>query len=193
MSKSRKVLLSILVLGIAGSAAGFGVFSAFSSTTTNAGNSFAAGTVNVGSNDAGQFLYNVSNQKPGDSVTKCIKVTYSGSLDSDVHLYTPDSVGSLGQYLDMTVTPGTQPGAAFPGCTGFTPDSGATAWSGTLAQFAAAKNSYANGLSFNPGGSTKWATSDSVVYRVSLSLQDTNSAKGASTGAHSFVWEARNQ
>jgi hypothetical protein len=37
------------------------------------------------------------------------------------------------------------------------------------------------------------ATGDSVVYRFSTSVQDVNLAQGATTGAHSFTWEARNQ
>ena len=71
--KSRKFLLSALVVAVLGSVAAFGVFAAFSQTTVNSGNSFAAGTVTIGDNDAGSALYNVSNRKPGDSVTSCIR------------------------------------------------------------------------------------------------------------------------
>ena len=47
MSKKEKLLLSILVVGVAGIVAAFGVFSAFSSQTSNPGNNFTAGTVNI--------------------------------------------------------------------------------------------------------------------------------------------------
>src|SRR4051794_14461644 len=103
---TRKILLSALVLALFGSIAGFGVFSAFSVTTVNSGNSFAAGTVTIGDNDAGSALYNVSNRKPGDTVTSCIRVTYSGTLASDVKLYTADPIGAIGPYVNLTIDPG---------------------------------------------------------------------------------------
>ena len=78
-------------------------------------------------------MYNVSNKKPGDTVTQCIKVTYTGSLDSDVKLYTSSSIGSLGPYIDLQVRPGSG-NPTFPGCTGFTPDA-ADLYNDTLANF----------------------------------------------------------
>ena len=44
MSKKEKLLLSMLVVGITAGLAAFGVFSAFSSQTSNPGNNFTAGT-----------------------------------------------------------------------------------------------------------------------------------------------------
>jgi hypothetical protein len=191
----RKLFLSLLVVGLLGALAGFGAFSAFTSTTANPGNSFAAGTVALGDNDAGAAFYSLSNQKPGSSTTKCIKVTYTGTLDADVKLYTTSSIGSLGQYVDLTITPGTQPTSTFPDCTSFTPDAGGAIFNNTLQNFATNHASYATGLSDYPGSSTKWVTNDAVVYRFVLTLQSgtPDSAQGGSTGAHSFTWEARNQ
>ena len=65
MGTTRKLLLSCLVLGVVGAAAGFSTFSAFSGTTTNSGNTFATGTVTISDNDAGGALYNVPNALPG--------------------------------------------------------------------------------------------------------------------------------
>lgn len=197
MMEPRKVLLTLLVLGATGSVVAFSAFSAFSSTTSNPNNSFAAGTVNISDNDAGAALYSVSNQKPLVTTDKCIKVTYTGSLDSDVKLYTTSSLGSLAPYVNLTITPGTQPTSTFPDCTGFVAD-GAALFNGTLSGFATAHNSYANGLVDTPGTvATKWVTSDAVVYKFSLTLQDNNAANGGasplSTGTHAFTWEARNQ
>ena len=53
--------------------------------------------------------------------------------------------------------------------------------------------SFANGLTDNPLAATKWQTNDAVTYRFRVSVQDNNSAQGASTGTHSFTWEAQNQ
>jgi hypothetical protein len=195
MKTTTKVLLTALCVGALGSLAAMGVFGAFSSTTTNAGNTITAGTVAIADNDAGAAMYSLTNAKPGESVSKCIKVTYTGSLDADVHLYTTSTIGSLGQYVELTITPGTQATSTFPSCTGFTPDSGGALYSGTLASFATTKNSYANGVVDYPGSGTKWAANESVVYQVTATLQSSapESAQGATTGAHTFTWEARNQ
>jgi Camelysin metallo-endopeptidase len=194
VSKARRVLITMLVLGVAGTVAGWGTFSAFSSTTSNTGNSFAAGTVYLSDNDAGSAMYSVSNQKPGDTLTKCIKVTYTGSLDSTVKLYA-SSVDTLGSYVSLTLTPGTGT-PTFPGCTGFTAASGGAIYTGTLKGFADTYSSYSNGLALNVGSSSTWVTNDAVVYQFTLTMQDNNSANGGSspltTGSHSFTWEARN-
>lgn len=195
MSKTRRLLVTLVVVGLVGTVGGWATFSAFSSTTSNSGNTFAAGTVAIEDNDAEAVMYNVSNQKPGDTLTRCIKVTYTGSLDSTVKLYA-SAVGAVGTYITLTVTPGTST-SAFPDCSGFTADAGAL-YSGTLKGFADIHTSYANGLADNPGTvATKWATSDVVAYQFVLTLQDDNAANGGatalSTGAHSFTWEAHNQ
>jgi predicted ribosomally synthesized peptide with SipW-like signal peptide len=196
MKTSTKVLLTVLCVGAFGSLAAMGVFGAFSSTTTSAGNQITAGTVTIGDDDAGAAMYSLTNAKPGESVTKCIKVTYTGSLDADVHLYTTSVIGSLGQYVELTITPGTQASPSFPSCTGFVADSGGALYSGTLQSFGTAKNSYANGVVDYPGTSaTKWVANDSVVYQVTATLQSAapEAAQGLTTGAHTFTWEARNQ
>jgi hypothetical protein len=190
-----KILLTVLAMSSLGGLSAMGVFGAFSSTTSSASNQFASGTVALGDNDLGASLYNVSNAKPGESFSKCIKVTYTGSLDADVHLYTTSSIGTLGQYVELTITPGSQASPSFPSCTGFTADSGGALYSGTLAAFATAKNSYANGVVDYPGSSTKWQTNESVVYQFTVTLQSSapEAAQGLTTGSHTFTWEARNQ
>jgi predicted ribosomally synthesized peptide with SipW-like signal peptide len=189
---SRKVLLSLLVVGAIGSVVALGAFSAFSSTTSNDNNNFTAGTVALADNDANAALYTLTNQKPGVTTDRCIKVTYSGSLDSDVKLYSSAIAGTGSNLINLTVTPGTQGGApAFPSCTGFVADAGAPLYNSVASGF---PTTYATGIADNPGTvATKWATGDSVVYRFSTSVQDVNGAQGATTGTHSFTWEARNQ
>ena len=139
--RARKVLVSLVVIGLVGTVAGLGAYSAFTSTTTNSGNSFASGTVTLADNDSGAAMYSVSNRKPGDSVTQCIRVDYTGTLDADVKLYTPSTIGSLGPYIDVQVRPGSG-NPTFPGCTGFTPDA-ADIYNDTLANF---PTSYATGI-----------------------------------------------
>jgi hypothetical protein len=192
VQNARKILLSVLVIGALGSIVALGAFSAFSSSTTNPGNSFSAGTVAISDNDANGAMYNLTNQEPSDPKSNCIRVTYTGSLDSAVKLYTGSTLGAGAQYVDLTITPGTQGGApAFPACTGFVA-SGAPIYSGTLANFASSHSSWANGLAAPGPSAANWSTADNVVYRFTTTLQDDNSAQGASSGSHDFTWEAQN-
>lgn len=196
MRLRRKILITIGVVALVGAAAGVGTYSAFSSTTSNSGNTFAAGTVHLTDNDADGAMYNVSDGAPGTSVVKCVKLTYGGTLASDVKLYTISSVGSVGNQINLTIEKGTSAGSpAFPGCGTFSSES--TVYTGTLGGFVSTKNSYANGVAAYPASQTQWNQNDTLVYRFTLSLQDDNSANGGATplttGAHAFTWEARNQ
>jgi predicted ribosomally synthesized peptide with SipW-like signal peptide len=178
MTRARKFALSAVVLAAAVAVVGIGTYSAFSATTTNSGNSIAAGTVVLGDNDSNAAMYTVTNQKPGDTFQQCIKVDYTGSLSSTVKLYTTSTIGALGPYIDLQIRTGSGT-PTFPGCTGFTPD-GADLYSGTLANFGSTYTSWANG--------------NSVVYRFTLTLQASapDAAQNTSTGSHAFTWEARN-
>ena len=195
MSNLKKVLATLVVVGVVGVLAAFGTFSAFSSTTSNPGNEFKAGTVTLADNDSGTALYNNQAAKPGTTVTKCINVTYTGTLDSDVRLYVPETIGALGPYTDLTITPGTQTSPSFPSCTGFTADSGGAIFNGTLSAFATAHSSWSNGLATYPSGQTKWSTNNNVVYQVTATVDAAtpDSAQGATTNAHSLTWQSQNQ
>jgi hypothetical protein len=194
MTRARKLALSAMVLAAAVAAIGIGTYSAFSATTTNSGNAIAAGTVVLGDNDVNQAMYNVANQKPGDTFQQCIKVDYTGSLSSTVKLYTASTIGSLGQYIDLQIRTGSG-SPTFPGCSGFTPD-GSDLYSGTLANFASTYTNWSNGLlDAGPGANTSWVNGNSVVYRFTLTLQSSapDAAQNTSTGSHAITWEARNQ
>jgi predicted ribosomally synthesized peptide with SipW-like signal peptide len=187
---SRKLLLTLLVVGVVGSLAGMGTFSAFSSTTSNDNNSFQAGTVYITDNDSNAAMYAVTNAKPGDSATSCITVTYLGTLNATVHLYGLNTGGALSPYVNLTVEQGTS-SSPFGNCGTFTPTS--TIYSGTLSVL---PTTYAGGIATNPGAGF-WATNNQVSYRFTVTLADDNNANGQgsgpiSTGSHSFVWEAQN-
>jgi hypothetical protein len=196
MARTEKVLLSMLVVGVLCGVTTFGVFGAFSATTQNAGNEISTGTVAFSDNDAGSALYNVTVAKPGTSVAKCIKTTYTGTLPSTVKLHTSTSTsGPLAQYIDLKITQGTSTATTFPDCTGFAPAaSGAEIFNGTLAAFTAGKQGYTNGIATAPAGETTWAPGASVVYKIEATLQASTpeSGQGSSSGVHDFVWEARN-
>jgi hypothetical protein len=195
VKRRSRVALSALVVGVLGSIAGLGVYGLFTATTQNAGNEISAGTVEFSDNDSGAALYNVTGVRPGETISRCIKTTYTGSLPALVRLYSPSSPGPLAQYIDLTIAQGTQPTATFPGCTGFAADATGTIFSGTLQSFEQTKNSYANGVATVPVGKTGWASGEALVYRVQATLQASapDSSQGWSSGSHAFVWEARSQ
>jgi hypothetical protein len=194
MTRFRKLLATVAVIGAVAGLSGWATWAAFSATTASSDNSLAMGTVAISDNSLGSFMYQVTGAKPGDTVTRCVKATYTGTLAADVKLYA-SPVGAVGQYVNLTVTPGTG-SPTFPGCTGFVAD-GAAIYTGTLKGFADTHADYATGLVDNPGSGTSWTTNDSVVYQLTLTVQDDNNANGVAssltTGAHTFTFEARNQ
>lgn len=196
MSLVRKLLLSALVVGLACTAMAAATWSSFSSTTANPSNSFSAGTVAIADNDAGASLLSLSSATPGSSSTGCIRVTYTGSLSSSVHIY-GSTTGSLAQYLNLVITRGTQSAPSFPSCTGFTADAtnyiGAGAgvvYSGTLANFGSANHDFASGLA-DPAS---WAQGDAHTYKASVTLPSgaAAAAQGLASSA-TLSWEAQNQ
>lgn len=204
--RSRRILLVMLLLGLVGSAGSAGTLSAFSSTTVNAGNVFRAGTVLLSDNDGGVTpMFNVTNAKPTYSETHCIRLTYGGSLDAAVKIYTASSIGAVGQYVTMTITQGTEASSTFPTCqAGFTAFGSNPVFSGklccTAGSFASQYTGFATGLALLPGAAaTKWTggANEAVVYKFVLSLDDNNAANGAgsgqlSTGSFDITWEAQN-
>jgi predicted ribosomally synthesized peptide with SipW-like signal peptide len=186
MTKMRKVLLSLAIVGVTGSLISFGVFAAFSATTSNPNNSFAAGTVSISDNDGGTAAYSVSNRKPGDFAESCVRVTYTGSLANTIKLYRSAFTGGTGldQYVDLAITKGTGTAAD---CSDF---SGSTSvYSGTLN---ALGSNWAGGTALTNGSNqASWSQNDAVTYRVRATLQDNNAAQGLATGTHSLVFEAQ--
>ena len=189
--RTRKLLLSLLVVGAVGSVAAWGVLAAFTATTTNSGNTITAGTVAIGQHAGATTLYSASNQGPGATTVGCVRVTYTGSLASSVKLYT-SAAPSNGDDFNLTVERGS--GLSSPdntmNCTGFT--SSSTAFNGTLDTFA---TTYAGGVDGKAGGGA-WAQNDAVDYRFTVEVVDDATpnahSSSVSTGAHSFTWEARN-
>jgi predicted ribosomally synthesized peptide with SipW-like signal peptide len=189
----RKILGSMVVLGLVGVVAGVGTWSAFSATTANTGNSFSAGTVVLADNDSGAMFVNLTGLKPGDSYTNCIRVDYTGSLAANVKLYGTTGGTGLDPYLNLTVTRGTA--GAWNTCAGWTADStdyigsgAGVIYSGTLQGFA---DSYAAGLVDAPGATESWTNAESHYYRFNITVADNNAAQGL-TATQTFTWEARN-
>ena len=62
-------------------------YAAFTDTTDNSGNSWAAGTVTITDDDEGRAMFAATNLAPGSSGSEEITVTYEGTLDALVKVY----------------------------------------------------------------------------------------------------------
>jgi hypothetical protein len=193
MNRSKQILRTLLVVGVVGGLATLGAFSAFTSQADNPNNRVSAGTVTLADNDGGNAAYDFEGAKPGDFEQSCITVSYSGSLNADVKLFTPSTIGDLGPHVNLKVEPGsfTTAPPAYPSCSNFAPD-GAAIFDAALSTF---PTSYAGGVSDYPGSTSAWQSGNSVVYRVTatLSASAPDTAQGDTTGLHTLRWEARNQ
>lgn len=191
MSTRRKLLVTLGVVAVMGLGV-FGTFAAFTATSTNSGNKIDSGTVKV-DDDSGTTtkLYDVSNQKPGQSTSACIRIKYNGSLAASVKLYLAGTVTNGADYnlqvergSGLTTVDGTR------SCAGFV--SAATIHNGTLGSF---PTTYGGGYDGKAGGAA-WAQNDTVDYRFTVTQNDDATANAhttvTSSGTHTFTWEARN-
>jgi hypothetical protein len=193
VNRATRLLTALIATGLIAVASGRATFAAFTSTTTNPNNAIASGTVVIADNDAGNVMWNVTNQLPtSPAIVRCIRVTYSGTLPATVRLYTTTAASALDPFLNVTVEKGTMPAATtFSNCTGFVAQATISP-TGTLQAFKAARTGWANGLTAFPGAQTAWNTADSLVYRFTVQTQNVFAAQGL-TGQVVFTWEAQNQ
>jgi hypothetical protein len=139
-------------------------------------------------------MFNITGAKPGESWTRCIKVTYNGSIPALVHLYMQNTTGELAKYLNVTMTQGTQASTSFPSCTGFTPDATGVIFEGPA--YSPVSGGWELGLPVSPAGSVEghWNQGTSLVFKFTMTLESTtpDSLQNSSLGNTTIVWEARN-
>jgi hypothetical protein len=129
--------------------------------------------------DGGAPLFTAAALQPGERVTNCIQIKYSGTKDAPVTLAGNGS-GSLDQYLDVDIARGN--GGSHGDCTGF---SGTPIFSGTLAEFLRTGDSADNAI-------PAWTANEgepSRTFRVSVALRDVPQAEGQ-TASVNFEWSA---
>jgi hypothetical protein len=194
---SRKVATVVSLVAIPAALAVSGLVvaqassSAYSATTVSPTSNWASGTVALTDDDANAAAFTVTNARPGSSGSRCLVVTSSGTLPSQVRIYGANGTGAtnLGAYLDLTITQGT--GGSFGSCTGFTPlASGAEVFHGNLVTFGTTRTGYANGVGgWNPTG----AAPESRTYKLSyvISPDAPNDTMGGTAGGD-IVFEAQN-
>ena len=207
LDRKTKTALIVFLVGVIAAVAGLATWSAYSSTTSNTNNQFQTGSVTLTDNDSGTAMFNMTGARPGDAVSKCITVSYSGTLTSNVRLYGAATGGDgLNQYLDLTVTRGTFSGATPSGmaCTNgagsnFVADSvtysGGNGAGANGVMFSTRMNNYpttwAAGIVDAPGGTAEaWTNPESHVFRFDVSVSnDPNGANKSHT--QTFTWEAQ--
>jgi predicted ribosomally synthesized peptide with SipW-like signal peptide len=189
MSKQTRVLFSVLIVAVGGALAGFGVYAAFSSTTSNPNNSFAAGTVTLTDNDGNVALFtDAINAQPDVDYDRCVRVTYAGSLDANVKLYT-SAISADGSKVNIQVDKSATGSQA--DCSDFGAATNVYAET-ALSAFGSSHSSYSNGLAVNPGSATNWVQNDAVTFRFRLSIPDLQANEGVSVSPFALTWEARN-
>ncbi len=75
----RKFLTAILVIGLVATLAGAGMYAVFTDAATSTGNTFKAGTLDIGL-ETKSWSAGFDNMKPGDTVTFTITVRNDGTL-----------------------------------------------------------------------------------------------------------------
>jgi hypothetical protein len=181
------VVAAVVASGIAISTASY---SAFSDTTSNPGNSWSAGSVQLVDDGQGEAMFSAEGLEPGATGTNCIAVTSQGSLASAIKLYGVGAAttNGLSSAINLTVEQGDDGG--FGSCDGFVAyEENGTLFDGTLESFGAAHLDFSTGLG-------DWVTSGSGetrVYRFTYQLDADapNTAQGG-TAELGLTWEAQN-
>ncbi len=164
---------------------------AFSAQTVNSANEFDFATIALADNDNGTVMFDVADMVPEDSITKCIRVTYTGSVDVDVNVWSSDITDgdSVAQHLDMTIEEGVAASGALGvlTCDTFVAD-GAAIFTNTLDAFATTNVAHGSGV-----GTWAPSTTGTKDYRIVVTLgSDTpDSAQGGSVTSVEFTWEAQ--
>ena len=105
ITKSKKVAMSVLALGVASAAVVYGSFAAWTAQTTNPGNSVTTGTLTMtNSKNAAAVFTAATNAKPGDTGGSTVTVTNTGSVAmSTVKLSQGSITNTVGTDLQLKI------------------------------------------------------------------------------------------
>jgi len=160
---------------------------AFTSQTSNTGNSISVPTVqfDLTDNDSANAMFNNVTMLPNETDQSCIEVTYTGDLDpTDVAFYVAaPPTGNLAQYLNLQIDIGTDATPTFDDCSSFVSNS--TLYTGTLTSFASSHHSLAAALSTWDPSSLGDPTR---VFRFTITVQNEPAAQNETAG-FGFTWE----
>jgi hypothetical protein len=221
--KDRLVLAVALVLG--GAITWQSSYATFTATASSAGNSWATGSLALTATDGsgaslgGAAVFSSTGMRPGDSVIKCITVTYGGTITAGAaaRLYATSvtnsaavNAHSLASYLQFTVEEGS--GATDTSCTGFAasstlfdsstnsgPTISASVIAGSLLDFTTNHTAYTSAIT---AGWTPAVASASKSYRFTVGFPGSATFPGGGsntidsdlmgmTSTTTLAWEVR--
>jgi hypothetical protein len=165
-------------------------YAAFSGSTRNSGNDWSTGSVTLTDDDSGSARFQVGSMTPGDSETKCIKVTANATVPGTVRGYVVNPVPSpqgLEERIMITVKAGT--GGDFASCSGFVSEE--TVIPGASLSQLAPSSSYAAGV----GGWDVGAGSNTRTYQITWTFDTAGMSQPAIDqlqGSHTGIdlqWE----
>ncbi|MFW6774934.1 hypothetical protein ACOACO_11650 [Nocardioides sp. CPCC 205120] len=193
-SKSKKIAAAAatpVAVVLAGALVWQSSHAAFSGTTRNSGNSWSTGAVSLTDDDAGTARFQAASMTPGDTETKCIKVTATTDVPGVVKGYTLNAVSSaqgLENYIKIGMTAGD--GGGFGSCSGYVEEQTVVA-AGTSLRSLSQIDEYAEGV----GGWTVGPGTTSRTYAITwtfdttgLSQAQVDQLQGARTGID-IQWE----
>lgn len=173
MKNTRKLLVPLATLAAAAAVA-VGSGATFTSTSGNTISAVTAGTLTQSNSKADQAIFNLSNMKPGDTVTGTLTLTNTGSLAAAFSLVEVSSANSFaGNDLTLEITDTTTGTSVYNGTFGGLVD-GAKTDLGTWAPNAAHSFKFVVKLDSAAGNGDQGKTAN-AVYRwdsVQLNGQD---------------------
>jgi predicted ribosomally synthesized peptide with SipW-like signal peptide len=159
---SLRLVTSLVALSGILSLGAYGTYSAFTDTTTDAGNSFGSGTVKITDDDAGSAIFSVAGLVPSATVQKCINVTNAGTVPFANVALSGTASGLLAPALNVVVDRGTgATGGSAGSCTGFS-----VAQAGIVTATLDAFPSLAAPVN----DATGWGVGATKSYRISVTL-----------------------
>jgi hypothetical protein len=173
---------------------------AFSSVTRNIGNSWETGSVALTDDDGGAAMFQVQNVIPGQTGSRCIRVTASSSVPGLVKIYAGDlAADGLEPYIKITIDQGTVGsvggfGTGPTGCGTFVSD--ATESSQSLSGLMADHTTYATGLL--PWTTAGVVSGEAKTYKFSWIFDTTGLSQTAvdalqgKAASINFDWELQN-
>jgi predicted ribosomally synthesized peptide with SipW-like signal peptide/uncharacterized repeat protein (TIGR01451 family) len=182
-TRSLRLWISTLAIGIATATVIGGSFASWSAQTTNPGNAVTAGTLAMTNDKPAAAVFSATNVKPGDTGSSTVTITNSGNIPMAVTL-TEDTVTSTGieASLGFQIYDAQRDWCYWPSnATGPCGSYGAWNGSATLTNLAIASSS----------GGARWAASEAHTFTISwqLAASSPNSDQGK-TGSFRLVWGA---